>query len=105
MVHRGANLTSLEIQRYKDAYQTESKLCEYFFLSCSKLVSIANQVPNRNVMFEIYSKTGKSIEEIAKWGTGDGQNEYEVLFRKNTNFSILEIKVELNFVKILMEEK
>jgi len=74
-------------------------------LSCSKKLSIANKF-KKNIIFIINSSTGRSVEEIAKWGTGDSQNEYEVLFDKNSYFQILEITQNSNnSYQILMTDK
>ena len=59
---------------------------------------------NGNVLFRLYSRSGKEIEKIAKFGTSNPQNEKEVLFKPNSRFKMLEITQETNYSLITMEE-
>jgi len=52
----------------------------------------------------MYSKTGKEIEKITKFGKHNPPNEKEVLFMSGKSFNILEIAVEAGQTTIIMEE-
>lgn len=67
---------------------------EYGFLSTSQSRITASSFSDA-FLFEIFSKTGKLIADIAKNGTYAFESEEEVLFRKNTRFEILDIKNKL----------
>ena len=57
-----------------------------------------------NCRFTIISKSGKSVEQFAKYGLYSGQNEKEVLFTPNCKFDILEVTKENGYTLILMGE-
>ncbi len=89
--HRGVNLTMLEMKKYEDAYNTDSKIIEHTFISTSQSQRIAKgfMKPKKDkvqVLFEIAGKTGKLIAEYSKSPT-----EKEVLFAPNTIFWVREI--------------
>ena len=103
LVYRSANLTTLELQRYSEALKTKDSLKEYSFISTSKS-RLTAMAFNGNVLFRMYSRSGKEIEKIAKFGPSDPPNEKEVLFKFNRKFKVLEIKEETNYSLITMEE-
>ncbi len=103
VVYRGANMTTQELQRYKEAVTKNKILKEYSFVSTSKSRLIAMAFKG-NTLFRIYSRTGKEVEKIAKFGLHGTSNEKEVLFRPNRNFIILEVAKELDYTLITMEE-
>lgn len=84
-VYRGVNLNKYDLNRYLEAFQNNTFVTESFFISASES-QLASRMFGRNVQFQIISKTGKSIREIAKF-----EDEKEVLFRYNTSFEILDI--------------
>lgn len=100
---RGVNLSKAELERYKRHLDSGRPLKEYAFISASKsrLISMAFR---GNCLFRIWSKTGKSIEEYAKFGSGNSQNEQEVLFINNTSFKINGIIKEDGYILITMTE-
>ncbi len=87
LVYRAANLTKNELKRYEDAIGSNELLKEYSFISTSKSRMIATAF-NGNTLFRIYSRTGKEIEKIAKFGIHGYPNEQEVLVGspKNSTF-------------------
>jgi len=102
LVYRGANLSVLQIAKYEHAAQKNLILVEPSFLSGSKSPMIGNMYGN--CRFTIISKSGKSVEQFAKYGLYSGQNEKEVLFTPNCKFDILEVTKENGYTLILMEE-
>ena len=103
LVYRAALLTEDEIKRYSDAFINNLVLKEYSFISSSKSRLIAMSFLG-NVLFRIYSKSGKDIEKISKFGVHGTPNEKEVLFKTNRNFKVLDVKVEKDFTLITMDE-
>lgn len=85
--YRGLNYNKSIIKKYFEAYKNGTKVCEANFISSSKSRICALQFSNE-VLFTIYSKRGRDIEKIAKFGSDHPQNEKEVLFRKNTCFLV-----------------
>ncbi len=53
----------------------------------------------------MFSKTGKNIESVAKYGLDDPPNEKEVIFVPNTEFFVLAIESKINYLEITLEEK
>lgn len=102
LVYRGANLTTTEIDRYVDALEKNTLLKEHSFISATKSRFIA--MAFGNVFFRIFSKTGKDVEKVTKFGLYGTSNEQEVLFIPNRKFRILEVKKELGNTTITMEE-
>ncbi|PWK28904.1 ADP-ribosyltransferase exoenzyme [Arcicella aurantiaca] len=84
-VYRGVSLNKYDLNRYLEAFQNNILITESFFISTSES-QLASRMFGRNVQFQIISKKGKSIREIAKF-----EDEREVLFRHNTCFEILDI--------------
>lgn len=52
----------------------------------------------------IFSRTGKSVEEFAKYGTYHPQNEKEILFRPNLRFKVLQVTKQDAKTLITLEE-
>ncbi|MEK7255024.1 MAG: hypothetical protein AAB316_09785 [Bacteroidota bacterium] len=88
VVFRGADLGESKKQFYKQAFENQEVFTEPAFLSASKFMSIANMYSRGNCIFHIDSLHGKSIEELAFFGVGSGQNEREILFRSSSRFLI-----------------
>jgi hypothetical protein len=103
LVYRSAILTKKEHQRYSNALRDNQLIKEYSFVSASKSRLIAMAF-NGSTLFRIYSRTGKEIEKIAKFGEHGSPNEKEILFKPNRNFRILEIIKESTYTLITMEE-
>lgn len=55
-------------------------------------------------MFRMFSKYGKNIEGIAKYGLFHPQNEKEVIFVPNTEFAVLATESKNNHLEITLEE-
>lgn len=103
LVYRNVNLAFKEIEFYREALNQNQLVTEYPFISTSRSVLVANSY-NGNVLFKIYSKSGKNIEKISKFGIYGAQNEKEVLFKPFTTFEVLEIEVIATQTQIIMEE-
>jgi hypothetical protein len=103
LVYRCANLNPRQLQTYIDACEKNSILVEHTFISTSASYSVANMFGG-NCKFEMISRSGKLIEKYAKYGTGSGQNEHEVLFRPNRKFRVLEVTKLIGHSLIVMEE-
>ena len=91
LVYRGVDLNKNQMAKYEAAYREEKSIIEPCFTSTSKSKLIANSFSKGKVLFTIFSRNGKDIEQFAKFGTGSGQNEQEVVFRPNTAFDVLDI--------------
>lgn len=102
LCYRAVELNTSEIKRYIDAFKNSKKITEYSFVSCSTSRLIAMQF-RHNVLFRIQSKKGKDIQEIAKFGLGN-QNEKEILFKFNSQFSILNIESGQNGTLLTLKE-
>lgn len=103
LVYRKVYLTDDEIDRYKIKLKNKKPLKEYSFISTTKSRLIAMNFEGKtdyepNCLFRIQTRTGKEIDKIAKF------DEKEVLNKPNTNFNVLEIKKELNYFLITLEE-
>ncbi len=103
LVYRGAHLSKVELNRYIDSFKHNSLVTEYSFISTSKSRLIAMSFKG-NVLFRMFSRTGKDIERITKFGIFGYPNEKEVLFSPNRKFRILDITNELTYSMITMEE-
>ena len=103
LVYRGANLTSIEIRRYEKALKLNNGIKEFSFLSCthSRLIAMAFR---GNVFFRIFSKTGKSVDKVTKFGFHGNSNEKEVIIVPNRNFNVLEVVYASDYTTITMEE-
>ena len=103
LVYRGVNLSKTELNRYINSFNKNLLVTEFSFISTSKSRLIAMSF-NGNVLFRIFSRTGKDIEKITKFGINGPYNEKEVLFHTNRKFRILDIKKEIAYSLITMEE-
>ncbi|CAM4258542.1 ADP-ribosyltransferase exoenzyme [Pedobacter westerhofensis] len=103
LVYRCASLNSFELKKYLDAEKDGEAIIEHSFISTTKSELTAISF-GRNTRFVIYSKTGKEIEKIAKYGKFDPANEKEVLFKSGRKFTILEVIKEAGYTLITMEE-
>lgn len=103
LVYRGVHLSKTELEKYEKAFRNNKPLIEHTFVSTSKsrLVAMAFR---GNVLFRIYSRTGKEIEKIAKFGEHNPPNEQEVLFQVNRIFRVLDITNQGGYELISMEE-
>ena len=103
LVFRGVELNPSELQQYIDAMAKNEVIVENAFISATKSQLTAFSF-GRNARFIIYSKTGKEIEKIAKFGKHHPQNEKEVLFKSGRSFTVLDVTKEQNYTLITMEE-
>jgi hypothetical protein len=103
LVYRGVNLSPGELDKYRNGLIDDQPITEYPFISTSKSRMVAMEF-RANVLFRIYSKFGKEIEKIAKYGLYNAQNEKEVLFKPNSIFNVLEITKESDYTLITLEE-
>jgi len=103
LVYRKVTLTAAELKRYRRALRENLPIVEYSFISSSKSRLIAMRFAG-DTLFRIYSRTGKDIEKIAKFGAFSSENEKEVLFRENRRFRVLGITKEATYTLITMEE-
>jgi NAD:arginine ADP-ribosyltransferase len=103
VVYRGVELTSGQLETYTDALVAAKPVIEPCFLSTSKSRLIGGGFGD-NPLFIMYSRTGKLIEKIAKFGVYGPANEQEVLFAPNTRFNVLDITFDGIKPLITMEE-
>jgi ADP-ribosyltransferase exoenzyme len=104
LVYRSTDLPEEVFEDYKTAYRLGTFYTEYGFFSSSQSEFIAKENYVNDYSFKIFSKTGKPIEKIAKFGVNSFDNEYEVLFRKNTRFKVLEITKFQKYTLITLRE-
>ena len=103
LVYRGVAMTMTEFLRYKKYLASGKPLKEYSFVSTSKLRHTAMAFGATH-LFRIWSKSGRSVEEYAKFGIRNFQNEFEVLFVNNSRFNVTEIRKESGYTLITMFE-
>ncbi|HEY8782805.1 MAG TPA: ADP-ribosyltransferase [Mucilaginibacter sp.] len=103
VTYRAVDLTNTELQKYIDAKENNSILVEHSFISASKSKAIANGF-GKSCRFRIFSRSGKNIEEFAKYGINHPQNEKEILFRPNSRFKVLEVTKYEQYTLITLEE-
>jgi hypothetical protein len=102
----GVKLSLADLQHYHDCAKNGVPVRWPAFLSASQKNSIAMfnlRTYKKNCLFVIQSRTGRLIEEVAKFGV-DGQNEYEVLFMPNTRFEVLAVVAETDYTRIVLDE-
>lgn len=104
IVYRGANLNSQELNKYIQAEKNNISIKEDCFISTTTSKLIATIGFQGNVLFMIYSRTGKSIEKITKFGIYNPPSEKEVLFVPNSEFRVLGIQQQQKYILITMEE-
>jgi hypothetical protein len=90
VVHRGTELSEPVFEVFQRSLLNKIPIIEYGFLSTSQSRMTATSF-TEGYLFEIFSKKGKLIADIAKNGTYSYESKEEVLFRKNTRFKVLDI--------------
>lgn len=95
-VFKGTSLTKSRLAVYEDAYETDKPVVVHSFESTSKSELIAkafirNSRTDIKVLYVIYGKFGRDVENYSKYDSLSGQNEKEVLFRPNATFQVLSI--------------
>jgi NAD:arginine ADP-ribosyltransferase len=75
---------------------------QYGFISASKSPRVANQFGQ--ILLIIFSKNGKSIENISKFGTNSSSNEQKILFPSGSTFNVLDIEENNNNTIIILQE-
>lgn len=103
-VYRGAELPEPIFDKFQQAFLNKTPIIEHAFLSTSKSQIVAQEYFVGNFLFEIFGKKGKSIENIAKFGTYSYDNEQEVLFRKNSRFKVSDITKRSKYTLITLKE-
>jgi|SRR6185312_340271 len=103
LVYRKVYLTKQELTKYRNALKNNKPLKEFPFISTTKSRLTAMNFAGTttytpNCLFRIQTKTGKEIDKIAKF------DEKEVLLLPNTTFRVLEIRKEIDYTLITMEE-
>jgi hypothetical protein len=106
LCYRTADLSKKDLKIYENALKENKSVREPTFVSCSKSKNLACYFRPFNTLFIIYSKRGKEIEKIAKFGINSGQNEEEILFSANSKFIVLGIETASSGeTTIMLEEK
>jgi hypothetical protein len=102
IVYRGIWRIDSVLKTYQTALETGEVLTEYGFTSATKSKAIAEQFGE--IILNIFSENGKSIEKVAKFGTSSFDNEEEVLFKSGSKFIVLGIYDKNNSIIIDLEE-
>lgn len=102
VVFRGTKLYPSRLEKYKIAYENQTIIADFAFLSASQKKSIARQFGT--LIFEILSKNGKNIENISKFGLNSGQNEREILFPSGSKFLVRGIEKQDIYTLITLKE-
>lgn len=102
LIYRGVLLSKASLQRYLKAHEVGELIEEHCFVSCSKSRTIA--MTHGNTLFRIFSRTGRDVELLSKYGTFGDINEKEVILKPNRKFRILEIGNKMGYQEITMEE-
>jgi len=84
IVYRGVNLISDEISLYRKAARTGETITEAFFVSTSRLKSVADK--HGSVSFRIISKSGRDISNFSMH-----RLEAEVLFTYGNTFKVSKV--------------
>ena len=100
VVYRGED--EIDLEKYQAAERDKTILIEPAFLSATRSYNLAWSYGT--FLFEIYSKTGKSIEKAAKFGSQTHDNEQEVLFRKGSKFRVFEVIKFSDYTLITLKE-
>lgn len=103
LVYRNVTLTKDGLRAYEEAWAGNRPIREYAFISTSKSRFVAMAFGG-DVLFRIYSRTGKDVEKIARFGKYSSSNEQEVLFKTNRRFNVLEVSRRESYTLISMEE-
>lgn len=102
VVYRGTKYSTYKLEKYWLAYQNKEIIIEHAFSSTSQRIGVARQYGT--IIFEIFSKNGKSIEKVSKFGLNSGQNEYEVLFQRDSKFLVTGFDKQDIYTLITMKE-
>jgi hypothetical protein len=102
IVFRGVRNTASRLKKYQNAFESRETIIEYGFTSASTKKEIAREYGT--IILQIFSKRGKLIQNISKFGSKSGTNEFEVLFRYSTSFNVLEIIENGIYTFIQLEE-
>lgn len=106
----GVHLSPRELQFYRACARSATPVHWPAFLSTSLRARMAMRflrTEPKNCLVVIQSKTGRLIEEVAKWGIhglAPGQNEAEVLFAPQTTFDVLAVVDEPDYTRITLDE-
>ena len=103
VVFRSTRFSKAHLEKYQAVFEKNEPIIEYAFTSASTSERIARMFGN-GIFFEIFSKTGKSVDKISKYGLTSGQNEKEVIFRSPTQFLILDIQYSNQSTHITLQE-
>jgi ADP-ribosyltransferase exoenzyme len=104
IVYRSTDLPELIFQQYQSALINRTNITEYAFLSATQLEYIAKKGYPNDFLFKIFSKNGKPIENISKFGKYSHDNEFEVVFIKGSQFKVLAIEKYQNHTLIVLKE-
>jgi ADP-ribosyltransferase exoenzyme len=102
VVHRGIWRIDSVLETYRNALKTGEVLVEYGFTSASKSRGIAEQFGE--IILDILSENGKSIEKLTKFGASSFDNEKEVLFKSGSQFIVTNIKEKNTLIIINLAE-
>jgi hypothetical protein len=102
VVYRGVSNDKFILNTYQNAFKNNTILIEHGFISASKSRKTAYQFGQ--ILLIIFSKKGKSIENISKFGLNSPFNEQEVLFQSGSQFIVLDIEEENSNTIIILEE-
>lgn len=102
VVYRGIFKTNFVLNQYKKALNEKTILTEYGFLSTTQSKKVASQFGQ--VLLIIFSKNGKPIGNLSKFGTHSATNEQEILFQSGTQFNVLDIEEDANNAVIILKE-
>lgn len=102
VVYRGVSNSNFVLNYYQNALEKNIVLTEFGFMSASKSRRVAYQFGQ--TLLIIFSKNGKSIENISKFGTESPFNEQEVLFKSGSQFTVLDIDKDNNNNIIILQE-
>jgi ADP-ribosyltransferase exoenzyme len=104
LVYRSTDLPEHIFDEYKSALINKTIITEYAFISTSQSEIVAKEGYPSDFLFEIFSKNGKAIEKISKFGLNSFDNEYEVLFTKGSRFKVLDITKFQYYTLITLKE-
>lgn len=103
VVYRGINFSGLLLEHYKSALRDRTLITEFGFTSSSVSSKVALMY-GKDILLEIFGKTGKKIDSFSKYGLNSGQNEREVLFDKGLKFIVMDISPSSNRINIIIKE-
>ena len=104
IVYRSTDLPKSIFQEYQSALFNKTIITEYGFLSTTQSEFIAKEGYANDFLFKIFSKNGKSIEKLSKFGIYSFDNEFEVVFIKGSQFKVLEIIKYQSYTLIVLKE-